>query len=235
MKQLIIARKDLQMSPGKLAAQVSHASMAFLTSSIRASGTRAYDCEILRTWDFRPIFNDEELIKIREKIEENIVNIGELVQINDKWYLKRPQIYRREDLNKWATEARLRGEDRFYVRPIDPNKPYGQLELCEPTYTIQSTLYFDLDTWNDWINGSFTKIVCEAKNKQQLEMAVITAKELGLIENCDFFLIRDNCCTELTPEETDENGVGRTLTCIGFRPLPDEICMQLSKKYQLYR
>ena len=35
MRQLIIARKDLQMSPGKLAAQVSHASMAFLSNMIR--------------------------------------------------------------------------------------------------------------------------------------------------------------------------------------------------------
>ena len=34
-KQIIIARKDLDMSPGKLAAQVSHASMAFLTSKIK--------------------------------------------------------------------------------------------------------------------------------------------------------------------------------------------------------
>lgn len=34
-KQIIIARKDLNMSPGKLAAQVSHGSMAFLTSEIR--------------------------------------------------------------------------------------------------------------------------------------------------------------------------------------------------------
>ena len=34
-KQVIIARKDLDMSPGKLAAQVSHASMAFITSMIR--------------------------------------------------------------------------------------------------------------------------------------------------------------------------------------------------------
>ena len=54
-------------------------------------------------------------------------------------------------------------------------------------------------------------------------------------ENEDFFLIKDNCYTELTPEEIDENGVGRTLTCIGFRPLPDDICAQLSKKYQLYK
>ena len=38
MRQLIIARKDLQMSPGKLAAQVSHASMAFITDMLRKSG-----------------------------------------------------------------------------------------------------------------------------------------------------------------------------------------------------
>lgn len=38
MRQLIIARKDLNMSPGKLAAQVSHASMAFLSNMIRNGG-----------------------------------------------------------------------------------------------------------------------------------------------------------------------------------------------------
>lgn len=36
-KQLIIARRDLNMSPGKLAAQVSHASSAFLIEMIRDS------------------------------------------------------------------------------------------------------------------------------------------------------------------------------------------------------
>ena len=34
-KQIVIARRDLNMSPGKLAAQVSHGSMAFLTNMIR--------------------------------------------------------------------------------------------------------------------------------------------------------------------------------------------------------
>ena len=38
MRQMIIARKDLNMSSGKLAAQVSHASMAFLSNMIRQGG-----------------------------------------------------------------------------------------------------------------------------------------------------------------------------------------------------
>lgn len=37
-KQLIIARRDLNMSPGKLAAQVSHASSAFLIEKAKELG-----------------------------------------------------------------------------------------------------------------------------------------------------------------------------------------------------
>ena len=144
MKQLIIARKDLNMSPGKLAAQVSHASMAFLTTQLK---------------------------------------------------------------QEWKEE-----HTNFY----------------------KIFFYITKDTY-DWICGSFTKIICEAKNKYQLEKVISLARELGLEEGQDFFLIKDNCLTELTPEEIDDNGVGRTLTCIGFRPLPDDIVHQLSKKYQLYR
>ena len=65
--------------------------------------------------------------------------------------------------------------------------------------------------------------------------AVTIANELGLEEGIDYFLIKDNCLTELEPEEIDENGVGRTLTCIGFRPLDDETAWKISKKFQLYK
>ena len=152
MKQLIIVRKDLQMSPGKLAAQVSHASMAFLT------------------WPLR---------------EEH----------------------------------------------LECSSPYNPKAH---SYLIDD-LWINEEIMDDWICGSFAKIICEAKNKYQLEKVIISARELGLKEGKDFFLIKDNCLTELTPEEIDENGIGRTLTCIGFRLLPDDICHQLSKKYQLYR
>lgn len=152
MRQLIIARKDLQMSPGKLAAQCCHASLAFLTSKLR-----------------------------------------------DKDKMLR------------ATNA-VTGEDGYATE-----------------------IFFNKDIYEEWIQGVFTKTVCEARNRNQLMKAVVIAKELGLQEGEDFFLIKDCCLTELNPEEVDENGVGRTLTCIGFRPLPDELAHQISKKYQLYK
>lgn len=147
MRQLILVRKDIHMSPGKLAAQVSHASMAFLMNMIR----------------------------------KNICDVS-----------------------------------------------------CAEPNTMISYVQFDKDTWDNWINGSFTKTICEAKNRNQLLKAVELAKQHGLEEGKDFFLIKDNCLTELEPEEFDTNGIGRTLTCIGFRPLSEDISHAISRKYQLY-
>ena len=104
-RQLIIARKDLNMGPGKLAAQVSHASMAFLTNYIRNYGK----------------FSD---------------------------------------------------------------------------YYYECILTLDKDMFEQWIDGPFTKTVCQAKNKNQLMKAVTIAEELGLKEGEDFFLIKDNCLTD---------------------------------------
>lgn len=204
MKQLIIARKDLNMSPGKLAAQVSHASMAFLTSQIRARQQQTLKYPIHKHLSFST---------------DNT---------------KEPARYRRADLSQWAQEAFRRGEPYFYTRTVpDQPDPY-EIELCDPEYEYAVELFFDQDVAEGWINGSFTKVVCEAKNKTHLMKAVQHATELGMEEGKDFFLIRDNCYTELEPEETDENGVGRTLTCVGFKPLPDDICLKISRKYQLY-
>ena len=151
MRQLIIARKDLNMSAGKLAAQVSHASMAFLTAPLR----------------------NAKVDKIRIKRIEN-------------------------------------GDYVFEIK-------------------------MDAETYDDWVCGIFTKTICEARNKNQLLKAKKMAEELGMKEGKDFFLIKDNCLTELEPEEVDENGVGRTLTCIGFKPLPDDVAHEISRKFQLYK
>lgn len=139
-KQIIIVRKDLDMSPGKMSAQVSHASMAFISKFIK--------------------------------------------------------------------------------------------DNCDTDGHIDA--YFDFGNWMKRYNGIFTKVVLKAKNRNQLLKAIAIAEELGLKENEDFFLIKDNCLTELTPEEVDENGVGRTLTCIGFKPLDSEIADKIGRKYQLF-
>ena len=181
MKQLIIARKDLNMSPGKLAAQVSHASMAFLTNGLRANYKKVLNCERGRAWEIRPISsnNIEEHIALikqqNELVKKNNPNSDytkEIIQIGDKWYLKSPQWYRRGELHQWAKEARKRGEEYFYYRPINPTNPYGELELCAPTYHYEATTSFDVDVWEQWIEGSFTKVICEAKNKYQLEKII---------------------------------------------------------------
>ena len=99
----------------------------------------------------------------------------------------------------------------------------------------QNFMSIEKEVYEQWFAGIFTKTICEAKNRNQLMKAITMAEELGLTEGEDFFLIKDNCLTELEPEEVDENGVGRTLTCIGFRPLPDEVAHKISRKYQLYR
>ena len=88
------------------------------------------------------------------------------------------------------------------------------------------------DIYNHWINDIYTKTICGAKNKTQLLKAKTLAEEIGLKEGEDFFLIHDRCLTELQPEEQDCLG-GKTLTCIGFKPLPDETIQQISRKYQL--
>lgn len=96
-------------------------------------------------------------------------------------------------------------------------------------------IYIDSDIVTDYINGIFTKTICEAKNLNHLMKVVDIAKELGLHEGTDYGFIDDVCKTDLTPEFTDENGVGRCRVGIWFKPLSDEISHKLSKKYQLYK
>ena len=141
-RRLFIMRKDLNMSPGKLAAQVAHCAEAYWTHLIRSNS------------DF-----------------------------------------------------------------ID----------CSDDYHCSARI--DGGIFDNYINGSFVKTICEAKNKNQLLKAKTKAEELGLVEDKDFGLIYDNRRTELVPEEED----GTTLTGIWFAPLPDEIAHTISKKFQLYK
>ncbi len=167
-KQIIIVRKDLNMSTGKLAAQVSHASMAFLTKQIREN--------VKKVWNKQSIYG--------------------------------------------------------YFDGIFTESPHTRIE--PPTLEYQSLLVFSPQLYEEWVDGLFTKCILQAKNKTAILKAVKMADELGMKEGTDYFLIKDNCLTELTPEEYDENGVGRTLTCIGFRPMSSEEIDPIGKKFHLW-
>lgn len=198
-KQIIVVNKELNMSKGKMAAQVSHASMAFLTRMIQANTRKIADGRRY-AW-----------------------------QIDEKGR-KTPQMYKRGDLDTWAREARIRGEDYFYVRPVDPNDPYGELELCEPRYHYETNMVVDNDIYEQWMGGVFTKVILSAKNENEMNKVVQKAIDAGMVEGVDFFCIRDACLTELTPDET-----GTRWTCIGFAPMDAEKIDAVTKKLQLFR
>lgn len=116
---------------------------------------------------------------------------------------------------------------------MSPGKLAAQVSHCAEAYWLR--LFQNENSPSkvdfDYMDGAITKTICEAKNKNQLLKVVEKAKELNLVEDKDYGFIRDKCLTELEPEDED----GRTLTGIWFKPLPDEVAHELSKKYQLYK
>lgn len=96
-------------------------------------------------------------------------------------------------------------------------------------YEIYSVI--DKKIFDEYVNGTFIKTICEARNKNHLLKAKSIADELGLVEGEHYGLIYDKCLTELTPEEDD----GTTITGIWFCSLPDDTAHAISKKYQLYK
>lgn len=140
MRRLFIMRKDLKMSPGKLAAQVSHCAEAYWTRGLRAN-----------------------------------------------------------------------------AKPLE-----------DGSYEIRGTISKEI--FEGYVSGTFTKTICQARNKNHLLKAKEMADEIGLIEGVHYGLIYDKCLTELKPEEDD----GTTLTGIWFCPLSDDTAHYISKKYHLY-
>lgn len=204
-KQVIVVNKELNMSKGKMAAQVSHASMAFLTRMIQKNSHLVFE-HAHPTWEC-------PIVDLKTGNRE-----------------KRPQYYRRNDLNTWAEEARKEGKDFFYARPVNPNQPYGELELCEENYHYNINMDIEKNLFEDWLGGIFTKVILQAKNENQMKKIIEKAIEYGMIENEDFFCIRDACLTELIPDET-----GTRWTCIGFKPMDSEKIDVITKKLQLFK
>ncbi len=68
-------------------------------------------------------------MNIKNLFEKRLINAYKAIDNNGL-----PYLYKRNDLCTWAEEAYERGEKYFYCRPVDPDNPYGKLELCEPEY-----------------------------------------------------------------------------------------------------
>lgn len=62
VKQAIVVRRDLNMSPGKLAAQVAHASMGFLTRSLK------WDADASVNWDWTVKDKNNRCISVDEEL-----------------------------------------------------------------------------------------------------------------------------------------------------------------------
>lgn len=109
----------------------------------------------------------------------------------------------------------------------------------------------DRDVWDEYVNGIFTKTICEAKNLNQLRKVEQYIAEVNaelakpydrgdgkllvddrkcLVQKVDYGWINDKCLTELTPENPD----GTTTIGVWFKPLPDDIAHKISKKFKLY-
>lgn len=98
--------------------------------------------------------------------------------------------------------------------------------------TAQSFEFFvPYEVWTDYINGIYTKTICESRNINHLMKAKAIADELGLKENEDYGFINDRCLTELNPENEDET----TTVGIWFAPLADEVAHKISREFPLYR
>ena len=102
---------------------------------------------------------------------------------------------------------------------------------------VECNLQFPVDIWENWIAGAFTKIILTVDSEGELEELINNLNKAGFreVNNCengdkpDFFIIKDNCNTELTPDET-----GTRMTCIGFTPSSDPKLQEIMRKYKLF-
>ena len=147
-------------------------------------------------------------------------NEFETLMAYDPWHPDQPAFYRHPEICKAAKSAFNKGEKTFK----------WPAENSRPTVTI--SLEIPKDVWDEYINGIFTKTICECKNLTQLKTKIAPViKELELVEGIDWGYINDCCKTDLTPENKD----GTTTVGMWFKPLEDEISHKISKKFKLYR
>ena len=121
----------------------------------------------------------------------------------------------------WLNALKNAGSYEQYGNGGRDDKPKAQAFEFSLPYAV----------WTDYINGIYTKTICESRNLNHLLKAKAIADELGLKENEDYGFINDKCLTELKAENED----GTTTVGMWFAPLDDETAHKISKKYPLLR
>lgn len=146
----------------------------------------------------------------------------------------------RKDLNLSAGKlAAMVGHlAEAYWTSMLKNAERADIGLVVGRKATKRTVSVPMDIWDNYVHGIFTKTICEAKsltdlNKVKTYIDTINndlACGIELTEGIDYDFIRDNCLTELKPENPD----GTTTIGVWFKPLPDAIAQRISKKYKLY-
>ena len=121
----------------------------------------------------------------------------------------------------WLNVLQNAGSYEHYGNHGRDDKPTAQVFEFSLPYAV----------WTDYINGIYTKTICESRNLNHLLKAKAIADELGLKEGSDYGFINDKCLTELKPENED----GTTTVGMWFAPLADEVAHKISKKFPLLR
>ena len=125
----------------------------------------------------------------------------------------------------------IRANSIPYLKTYDKSLKEESSEDKNEIIGYELSYVISKDIFEQYINNSFVKTICEARNLNHLKKAAVIAEELNLVENEDYGFINDNCKTVFSPENED----GTTTVGILFKPLPDDVSHKISKKYQLYR
>ena len=85
----------------------------------------------------------------------------------------------------------------FLTDPIGMGQGVEPIEKDGEITGYRAEIMLEKATYEEWFDGSFTKTICGAKNRNQLLKAKTIAEELGLVENKDFFLCYTSFCSKV--------------------------------------
>ena len=85
----------------------------------------------------------------------------------------------------------------FLTDPIGMGQGVEPIEKDGEITGYRAEIMLEKATYEEWFDGSFTKTICGAKNRDQLLKTKTIAEELGLVENKDFFLCYTSFCSKV--------------------------------------